>query len=121
MRTWFLNNVREMRLENAPFADWLECPLDQFLKDMRVGDSGNRNKWGGFLGAACLTEALREQGVSILMLDMRDDGFLAITWTAPAVRDPEHIVCLAWMGAHWQRARLRPEGWKILFESWKMN
>ncbi len=73
---------------------------------------------GGFLEVVFLTTALQAQNVSVLMLERRAEGFLVIAWSRAEVRDATRIVCAAWSGAHWQRARLRAQGWAALFTAW---
>ena len=49
---------------------------------------------------------------------MRDDGARALAWSSPSIRDPLCVVCVAWFGRHWQRARLRGRAWEALLSAW---
>ena len=72
---------------------------------------------GGLADACIIANALQSEA-SVLVLHMRDDGAHALAWSNPSIRDPLRIVCLAWFGRHWQRARLRGRAWEALFNAW---
>jgi hypothetical protein len=121
LRMWLLSYLASTndRAEGQPLANWLETSPEEYAREMQRGDVEDTKTWGGFMEAFFIATALQNKGVSILMLDDRADGYHALAWTAPGGRDSKLVVCIAWSGSHWQRARLTPVGWQMVYEFWK--
>ena len=66
--------------------------------------------WGGMIEASFLARAWSQRignEVAVILLAVMEDGARqAMAWLGP--RTAAEVVCCAWQGAHWVRARLRP-------------
>ena len=121
LREWFLKYITTTTdiIDGMAVSRWLDRPIEQYCREMRHGDVADERTWGGFPEAAIIANTLPGLA-SVLLLDIRDDGAHAITWSRPSVRDPARIVCLAWLGRHWQRARMSAGQWEALFKAWPL-
>ena len=121
LREWFLKYIASTTdtIAGMPASAWVDRPLEQYCRDMQHADGSDEQAWGGggFAEACTIANALQSEA-SVLVLHMRDDGAHALAWSNPSIRDPLRIVCLAWFGRHWQRARLRGRAWEALFNAW---
>ena len=119
LRARFLNYLKSTTdtIDGMPPDSWLEQPLEEYCREMERGNVRDDRTWGGFAEACIIANALDGEA-SVLMLDVRDDGAHAIAWSNPTVRDPTRVVCLAWWGRHWQRARLSETAWNAFFDLW---
>ena len=114
LRDWLMRYLQALpdEVEGQPLQTLLGMSLAEYVREMRL--PSGRASWGGFLEVCFISRAL---GVSVLMLTMRATGFHATAWTNQGLQDLRRTLCVAWCGAHWQRARLSQEAWGKLLRS----
>ena len=88
----------------------------EYCRIMASRDSCGRDSWGGFLEASLLCQAWG-QDLSIVLLGALGDNWQVLAWTGNTGPNAR-IVYAAWIGNHWQRARLRRAG-AHLVRAWR--
>lgn len=69
--------------------------------------------WGGFLEASILCHAFG-RNLAIVLLEATAEGhWHVLAWVGPSGADAK-LIYAAWLGNHWQRARLQPGGARLV-------
>ena len=128
LRQWFLEYVANTGdiIEGRSVQDWIQlsagCTATEYLARMRPteGQRLRRAQWGGFMEVSLICHACSGNGVVCVMLQLVGDGRYRVVAVAGdlSVGARVRYVYVAWIGAHWLRARMTRRG-RQRVEEWQ--
>jgi hypothetical protein len=84
------------------------CTIPQYCESM--ANVGSEESWGGFVEAALLCQAWGNNLTIVLLRPHRERRqWQTLAWAGAPGRETQ-LVCAAWLGNHWVRAVLTPNG-----------
>lgn len=89
------------------------CSVEEYCRSMQ-----SRANWGGFLEASILCHAWG-QNLAIGILASAEGDWHVLAWVGPTGPNVTPIY-IVWLGDHWQRARLRAAGARLV-RAWRLE
>lgn len=90
------------------------CDVATYCRSMESAAS-----WGGFLEASILAHAWGQDLAVILLQATAEGHFHVMAWLGPTGEGVRPIYAV-WLQNHWQRARLRADGFRIV-RAWRLE
>ena len=114
-RTFMVNYVRkqpDIKIGDFTIRDLIQfthsCTIPQYCESM--ANVGSEESWGGFVEAALLCQAWGNNLTIVLLRPHRERRqWQTLAWAGAPGRETQ-LVCAAWLGNHWVRAVLTPNG-----------
>ena len=118
LRQWYLEYVGSTQDEIAGqrVQSWITTTtglhVGQYVQRMResVGGAIPRRAWGGFMEISLICRACHGGDLACVVLQSLDGGRHRILAVVGEMTPDARVICVAWSGSHWQRARVTQVG-----------
>ena len=118
LRQWYLEYVGSTQDEIAGqrVQSWITTTtglhVGQYVQTMRERVDGAipRRAWGGFMEISLICRACRGGDLACVVLQSLDGGRHRILAVVGEMTPDARVICVAWSGSHWQRARVTQVG-----------
>ena len=126
LRQWYLEYVGSTQDEIAGqrVQSWITTatglPVGQYVQTMRERVDGAipRRAWGGFMEIELICHACHGGDLACVVLQSLDGGRHRILAVCGEMTPDAPVICVAWSGSHWQRARVREVGLRQVQAWW---
>jgi len=118
LRQWYLRYVASTRdmIEEMSVQEWIAVSTgtsaQEYIARMKQksGSGLGRAQWGGYLDIFLICHACRGGHIMCIVLQAMAGGRYRVVALAGVLEERARVICVAWTGNRWVRARLSRKG-----------